>query len=504
MKKKILITILSAALIVSGCKDSFFDINDNPNKPTDPVVKPSYLLPMVIEQTAVRMGTQYSFAASWAGYYGRGSSFGPSLPLENYDITTNFEITHWASTSVSMNTWYDVLMDANFLEKKGRDSGEEFYVGTAKVMRAIGFMYLVDLYNNVPYSDALKGDASVAPQYDKGEDIYKDLLVQLDSARLIFKSANLSVSDEAKKADILFAGDIARWRKLANTQALKLLIHQSEFKKDPKEEIAKIVTDGAGFIEGGKSAKLSIAFSNDRYKLNPVYSTYVADETGATTDGFNRVSPYLLNRYKANNDIRYEYLFLPAVNPVNPNVPWVPGKALGASTIPNTYSTQESRVIGKGILEDGTQPLWLLTSVESLFLQAEAIQRGWITGDAKIAYENAVKESFSYLKVDNASTESSKLLSTSASWASASNKLELIINQKYLALPGINNFEAWVDYRRLGFPKDVPLTVNASAGTRKIPLRLAYPQSEYNYNNANVRAQGEIDTQKNGIFWDIN
>lgn len=504
MKNKLLITIVSVGLLVSGCKDSFFDINENPNKPTNPVVKPNYLLPMVIEQTAVRMGTQYSFAASWTGYYGRGSSFGQTLPLENYDITSNFEITHWASTSVSMNTWYDVLMDADFLEKKGRSTGEEFYVGTAKVMKAIGFMYLVDLYNNVPYSDALKGDGSVAPKYDKGEDIYKDLLVQLDSARMIFKSSNLAVSDDAKKADILFGGDLTKWRKLANTQSLKLLIHQSEFKKDPKEELAKITSDGSGFIESGKTAKLSIAFSNDRYKVNPVYSTYVADETGATTDGFNRVSPYLLNRYKSNNDIRYQYLFLPAVKPVDPKEPWAPGKALGGATVVGTVSTQESRVVGKGILADGTQPLWLFTSIESLFLQAEAVQRGWIVGDAKTSYENAVKESFSYLNVTNSTVESAKLLSSSASWASATNKLELIINQKYLALPSINNFEAWVDYRRLGYPKDVPLTQNVSAGNRKIPLRLSYPQSEYSYNSTNVRAQGNIDTQKSGIFWDIN
>lgn len=504
MKNKVLITILSAAFAVTGCKDSFFDINTNPNKPTESSVKPNYLLPMVIEQTAARMGTEYSFAASWAGYYGRGSSFGQTLPLENYNITPSFEITHWASTSVSMNTWYDVLMDANFMEKKGRAQKENFYVATAKIMKAIGFMYLVDLYNNVPYSDALKGDESIAPKYDKGADIYKDLLLQLDSARVLLKSPDMVVSDEAAKADVLFGGDLTNWRKLANTQSLKLLIHQSEFNKDPKEEIAKIVADGSGYIEAGKSAKLSIAFSNDRYKVNPVYSKYVADESGALTDGFNRPSPYLMNRYKSNNDIRYQYFFLKAIRPIDVNNPWAPGKALGGATVAGTSSAQESRVIGTGILEDGTQPLWLFTSVESLFLQAEAVQRGWITGDAKAAYENAVKESFTYLNVADAATEATKLLNKSGSWASASNKLELIINQKYLALPGINNFEAWVDYRRLGYPKDVPLSENQTVGNRKIPLRLMYPQSEYNFNSANVLAEGTIDPQKSKIFWDVD
>lgn len=504
MKNIVKILLLSASLAVVGCKDSFFDINENPNLPTSPVVKPSFLLPMVIKQTAERMGTEYSFAASWTGYWARGSSFGPSLPLENYAITPDFEMTHWANTSTSINTWYDVLNDADIMEKKGRASNDQFYVATAKVLKSIGFMYLVDLYNNVPYSDALKGDESVAPKYDKGEDIYKDLLIQLDSARMIFKTNNLALGDEAKKADILFGGDLTKWRKLANTQSLKLLIHQSEFNKTPSAEIAKITADGSGFIGAGNSANLSIAFSNNTNQVNPIYIAYVANQNGSLTDDFNRVSNYLLNRYINNNDIRYQYLFLKAEGPKDPAKPWV-GKDFGATNVLGETSSLESIVIGTGILKDGTQPLWLTTSVESLFLQAEAIQRGWISGDAKSAYENAVKESFNWLKVTNANTVSTAFLSSpTANWATASNKIELIINQKYLALPGINNFEAWVDYRRLGFPKDVPLSKNSSIGTRKIPLRLMYPQSEYSYNNANVKAQGDIDPQKNGIFWDVN
>lgn len=493
--------LFSAALAVTGCKDSFFDINTNPNNPTEPTVKASYLLPMVLKQTATRMGTQYSWAASWSGYWGRGSDYGQSIPLENYALTPAFQQAQWANSTTS---WFDVLTDADFMEKKGKESNELFYVAAAKVMKSIGFMYMVDMYNNVPYSEALKGDANVTPKYDKGEDIYKDLLVQLDSARIIFKQA-LTITDEIKNADVLFAGDLVKWRKLANTQALKLLIHESEVNKNPTAEIAKIITDGSGFIEANNSANLSIKFAMAQNQVNPVFSTYVQDEIGTYKDGFNRVSKYLLNRYMSNDDIRYKYLFRAAIAPQNPSQPWV-GKELGAPPAPKGItSAMESIVIGTGILQDGTGPLWLMTSVESLFLQAEAVQRGWISGDAKSAYEKAVRESFNWLKVTDASVVATTFLaSPSASWATASNKLELIINQKYLSLPGINNFEAYVDYRRLGYPKDVPLSINSSVGNRKIPLRLLYPQNEYSYNNNNVKAQGEIDPQKSKIFWDVD
>jgi len=495
------ITVLGAIMMTTSCKDSFFDINTNPNNPTDPLVKASYVLPMVLKQTATRMGTQYSFAASWTGYWSRGSDFGQSIPLENYAITPSFEQGQWANSTTS---WYDVIMDADVVEKKGGQAKEEFYVAVAKVMKAIGFMYLVDMYNNVPYSDALKGDASIAPSYDKGVDIYKDLLVQLDAARKIFKTSGLPVTDEMKNADVLFAGNLTKWRKLTNTLTLKLLIHESELNKTPTAEIAKITADGAGFLGTGETANVNLTFANNKNQVNPVYSTYVADESGILTDGFNRVSNYLLNKYKNNDDIRYQYLFLPANDPLDPDDPWA-GTDFGAASASGTTSANQSIVIGEGILSDGTKPLWLFTSVESLFLQAEAMQRGWVSGDPKVGYENAVKESFKWLGVENAASVSSTyLLSNFANWSKATNKIELIINQKYLALPGINNFEAWVDYRRLGFPKDVPLSKNQSAGNRKIPLRLLYPQNEYSYNNANVLAQGDINPQTSKIFWDIN
>ena len=500
MKHKIVLAILAVTLTLSSCSDSFFDINTNPNRPTKPAVLPQYLLPMVIKQTAYRMGTQYSWAGFWTGYYGRGADFGNSLPLENYQITTSFQLTQWANFANS-STWFDVLNDATLMASLGEESQEPFYVAVAKVMRSIGFMYLVDMYNNVPYSEALNVNSSMAPAYDKGPDVYKGLLTELEEARAIFKTIQ-EVSVSAAAADVLFQGDLVKWRKLANTQSLKLLIHQSEVVNNPSADLAKITADGSGFITAGNSATLSIPFSNNVDQVNPVYFEYVANQSGIATDGFTRVSNYLLNRYIDNNDIRYQYLFLPALNPFDPSKPWM-GADFGAPPNSDLQSSRQSVVVGTGILKDGAEPLWLFTSMESLFLQAEAIQRGWLEGDAKLAYETAVKESFKWLEIPAAETEANQVLAGYANWNVASNKLELIINQKYLSLPSINNFEAYVDYRRLGFPKDVPLSKIPNLNGNKVPLRLMYPQTEYNYNNTNVVAEGEIDPQKSRIFWDV-
>lgn len=510
MKKNIIVILSLTLFMAVSCKDSFFDINENPNLPTDESVTPQLLMPMVLNATAKKMAIDYDFAAFWSGYWARGSSFGPSHPLENYDINSSYQVSHWVNGNTNdVNpaiSWYDILMDTKTMENKGRESGELFYVGVAKVIKSIGYMYLVDMYNNVPYSQALDLQSYIAPAYDKGQDIYNDLLVQLDSARMIFADGNLEVSTVAGNADIMFGGDLTMWRKLVNTQALKLLVHQSEVLGGvPTAHLDHIATDGSGFIMAGESAEVQPGYGANEYQLNPVYGTYIADHNGSLIDDFNRASNWMLDRYRDNNDIRYQYVFHKAVAPVD-GIEYQ-GNDFGQENEQNVSSSSESRVAGPGIVSGPTDPLWLFTSVESLFLQAEATQRGWLTGvSAESAYRAAVRESFNWLGVPNAESVADTYMANEdiANWAANSNKIELIINQKHLALPNVNNFEAWVDYRRLGYPSDVPLSIDASVENRKIPLRLSYPQNEYNYNAANVEAEGTINPQTSRIFWDID
>lgn len=515
MKNKIILLFTLTLVTLAGCKESFFDINENPNNPTSDAVVPRLFLPMVLNATAKKMAIDYRTQAHWMGYWARGGSFGPSNPLESYDITTSFEQNNWVNGNTTVAapiiSWYDIIKDADDMEKKALETNEPFYAGAAKVVKSIGFMYLVDMYNNVPYSQALKIQEYIAPKYDKGQDIYNDLLSQLEQAAVIFRE-DIEVTPALRTADIMFHGDTEMWRKLVNTQKLKLLIHMSEvLGTTPAAELAKINTDGAGFLMSGETAEVNPGYSISSYQLNPFYNAYLMDENGNLIDDFNRASNFLLNKYIDNNDPRYMYVFSKAASPKNPD-PSNPktiyvGASFGAPNAAGVVSSNQSNVAGPGLAKSSTQPQWLFTSVESMFLQAEAIQRGWLPGVAETAYRSAVTESFIWLDVDDAENAADNYLNQSnaiVNWAANSNKLTLIITQKYLALPGINNFEAWVDYRRLGVPADVPLSLSGSRENRVIPLRFMYPQNEFSYNKANVNAEGTIDPQTSRIFWDVN
>ena len=197
---------------------------------------------------------------------------------------------------------------------------------------------------------------------------------------------------------------------------------------------------------------------------------------GAIASEIVRANNYILGILKPTTDPRLSKFFNPASAPSNANDPYI-GTTYGAP--PNdAYNGTRTSTIGPGLAASSSQSQWILTSVESLFLYAEAVARGWIAGDAKTSYENAVRESFIWLGVPNAVTAANTYMANNmaADWANAgatvAEKVRFIVYQKYLALTGINPLEAWSDYRRLNVPTNVPLSINPQRIGSGLPVRL--------------------------------
>lgn len=499
--KKIIIPIFTLFLLIaSGCKKEFFDINENPNSPTAESITPQLILPRSLHAVASRMATSYDYSAGWTGYWARSGTYGPSAEVESYNITTSFQTDEFSG-------WYDILADVDLMEKKGVASKQTFYVGAAKVLKSIGFMYLVDQYNNVPYKSAFNINENILPKYDKGQDIYNDLLLQLDAAAKIFAAVDKVADPSITTADVMFGGNLTKWRKLVNSQRLKLLLRQSQVfgATVPAAEIAKITADGSGFLGAGETASVNPGYSKLVNRQNPFWDTYKTSALDAIADDYNRANNYVLNKMKGTGDIRYQYFFSTADVPLSGNIYY--GYNYGEN-VPNSApkAVNSSNVAGPGLAKSATQAQWVFTSVESLFLQAEAIQRGWLAGVGKTAFRNAVIESFTWLGVTEANAALNYLdqspTNATVDYDTATDKAKFIVMQKYLSLVGVNNFEAYVDYRRLGVPTDLPLSMSSSRASNVIPVRLLYPQAEYNYNAANVGAEGTISAQTSTVFWD--
>lgn len=497
MKKatfKFIIFTSALAIGFGGCKREL-DINKNPNAVTESNITPALVLPNALQNVGSQTVLGYGWLSNWMGHWSPSGSFNPNTEESTYNITSSFQETKWPNI-------YNALFDLDVIEQKAAANGEGFYKAIAMIMKAHLFQNLVDLYGNVPYKQAFKSLEFPSPVYDKAEDIYADLHLKLDSAINMMDTAR--VGNAEKRVDIVFEGDQVLWKKLANTIKLRLLIRLSEVNPNPTAELAKITAKG-GVLKSGQTAGVNPGYLNDENKQSPFYATYGLTPSGNQANEFFRANNYIVTVLKGNTDPRLGYFFKPAASPLSASNPFV-GTVYGSD--PNTdFNGDRTSNIGKGLVKSFNQDQWVITSVESLFLEAEAIARGWLPGNAASAYDAAVTESFIWLGVPGADSAANAYMTnnSTANWANAGatadSKAKFVVAQKYIALTGINSLEAWNDYRRLGIPANVPLSVNPGRGSRTLPVRLIYPAAEYAVNSANVQAQGSINAQSK-IFWD--
>ena len=505
MKKYILILVTITSLF--GCKKGYLDINENPNQPGDGTITADLLLPRALHATAARQGAGYGTLANWSGQWSRGGDFGPNVQTETYQIVSTFSDGTW-------NALYDNAYDYQLLDDKAKASNQNFYSGIAKVGKVLCFYELVDLFNNVPYTQAFSLATNVSPKYDKGSDIYKDLFVKLDEALALINSAG--ADPNIATADIMFKGNKVRWRKFINTVRLKLVLRLANTTGiiTPSTELAKITADGC--LIAGETAAVNpgykVAFSGTNVsQQSPVWDNYKKLVNGNEATRSTRANAFTINIQSENPlDIRRNFFYEPTIVGGN-----YVGSVYGQPVIP-LNSDNQSGIAGPGLAKSPEQAQWLLTAHESLFLQAEAKLRypgtTTISGTDASLFAEAVTESFRWLGVPNANTAAATYLASNkttviagntidlTNYATSANKLQTLIYQKYFSLVGTANFEIYADLRRTGFPA-VPRSAATNVGTAYIPKRYPYPQLEFNTNATNVAAEGTINIQTSKIFW---
>jgi len=537
MKRKCKNIALSAIFVClvaqSGCKKDWLDVNYNPRELTNTNAKPYLLLAPVLDDAAF-IAPDFEYLSMWMGYWA-APSIPPALNFTNY--------TNVASSAIPSQ-------GIPFLEEKASSLGQDFYTGIAKVMRALVWSRAVDKVNDVPYFDAYKVEI-LRPKYDNGKLIYEDLMKQLTLASELIKNADITKNENIALADIMFHGDKLKWLQFINTLKLRLLVHQANLTDRAAyiaSEIEIIKNEGSGFLPSGVNGAVNPGYGVN-IKISPYYGLYSSHNTrgGARGDLFSGVNSvdfahaneYALNLLKADNDPRIDFIYssidLPLpIGAAEPFAQPAPVSFRGSrfglfiNTVSFPYQNRQyisavggSRNIdvvtpsSSGIIKGNNMDAWLITSVESAFLQAEAVYRGWLPGNQEEYYKAAVKESFRWLNVGGNSASpalsdavfdqwynnSSSTVNPKINWAAAPDKYKLIMYQKYMGLNGIDAIETWTDYRRNGRFPDVPISVDETRISNTLPIRLVYTQDEIITNAENIKALGEINMFTGKIWW---
>jgi hypothetical protein len=492
-KIKILkIFILSAAVIfITSCSNKDFDINSpNPNQPSS--VPPNYVLSAALASSASRvLGGDATFADFWMGYW---APYGEQSPtVLSYNLTSDTYASNWDNTYITLENY-------KFIEDQSASASMAYFRAIAKIMKDFHFQRLVDMYNNIPYSDALEA-TNAFPKYDSAVTIYRDLVVQLDSAIHIIKNADGLTAENPGSNDVMFHGDMDKWIKFANTLKLKILMRQTEIDGGPayiQSHLTGLSADD--FIGIGEDVAVNPGYSNSsRAQQSPLWQNVGYNTDGSPNGGYlyTRANSYAVDFYLATNDtFRIKQFYALNSDGV------YRGRAFGSSDVGQGGNTISG--FGSGILQAPSMDAYILPAFESLFIQAEAAQRGYITGDPVALFKEGVTESFRILGVpdyENAALELYSQPSDKVNIDLASNRINTIILQKWAALNAYDPLESYCDWRRLGIPADLPVSVYPGTTATHIPYRLLYPTTEFHYNAANVSAEGNINQFTSKIFW---
>ncbi len=463
--------IITALVFGSSCKKFDGSLNVDPNRPTK------------------ASGTQLIASAERSLPDISSSPFGVHYP-QHLSNTTFPDNSRYTTISFNFSGWYTgPLMDLQtVINSTSLDANEgpiANQVAVAKILKAYIFWFLTDRWGDIPYSEALKSTANFTPKYDKQQDIYNSLFTLLDEANAAIVTGNI-------KNDIMFNGDITRWKKLGNTIHLLMALQLS------KVDAVK------GALEFNKAVTNGLMTSNTDNFAYP----HLAD---AANENFwytqmNRmgrlwyaVSKPMVDTLLSVNDPRLPIFANKATSGANSGN--YAGLPYGQTT---TVTPGNFSLLGDKLRLQNA-PVYLVTYAQTLFAMAEAAKRGWIAGGdvtAKTNYDLAITNSV--LQWTGSNTGVSALLAQPSVAYDPVNAIKQIAVQRWIHL-FLNGYEAWAEWRRTGFPI---LTAAPGANGNLIPRREGYPLIERSNNTTNYNAAvaafpyGGADDLNARVWWD--
>lgn len=453
-------------LFTLSCTENFEDINENPNAPQE--VSPEFLLTNVIlEQIDEHT---YNQGLRLNNYL---TQFNADVEFERID---RYEL---GSNSGYWNMIFGLLADLESM--KELPGYNDAYDGVAEIYRVYLFSQLTDLWGDVPYSEAIQfNELNFTPIYDKQEEIYTNpntgLLARLEAAAFQLENTNESI-----RGDIMYNNNLNRWIRFANSLQLRFRLRISNKFTDftKLQELA----DGGQLLQSNADNAV-VPYLNAAPNQFPLFNAATGIYQGL------KMSETFENQLKQWEDPRLDVFFKPTPKSVLEGNMEFRGLQNGLST--QTISENDIDLNDLSLLSDrfraipsGVDAQIMLYS-EVQFALAEAVERGFITGDANTYYQNGIAAHFNYYGAsvpDDYFERETVVLNDSAE-----ENLEKILTQKWLSLFMIGH-EAWFNIRRTGIPDLEPGPDNFNED--RYPVRYLYPESEQAVNKENYDAAVE-------------
>lgn len=466
-------------LAIGGCQKTD---NINPNVPA--TVNPGVVLPQILYNVSNILTL---------------SAFEINNELMQYTCMNNTftEVQRFKlQPSNSNQLWnlYNRLRDLNDIDRMVENgTGHPNYRAMSGILRVFVLSVITDAFGDVPYTEA--GAASArnifTPRYDTQETIYAGLIAELQQyTQDIDVNGTLDFG-----GDLVYQGDMLKWKKFGNSLLLRLLMRTSE--QQPQQAsalIAQLLADPAQYpVMESNADNFIYRYQGSFPDVFPLAPNFVRDFDFK----YKSVSAFVVDSLTKFGDTRLHQFARPTNASADSDNPVYVG-------LPNALPVTESAnynggynhqsYLGTRFQSDREPAIWM-TAPEVFFLKAEAAIRNFYPGDAQQAYHDGIQHSFEYW---GAPFSADYLTHPSVAYDGGLPKVYL---QKYFSL-FFTGIEAWSDYRRTGYPHLVPGPTNVNDG--KIPSRLPYPLSEQslnqnNYHEASQRIGG--DDMNSRMWW---
>ena len=510
---------------VSACNpDKLVNVNEDPNNPTSAP-------PHAVFTYATRIAMQRWFGSNPTNMRGPVLTAQHLAQVQYPDEDQYSRLDGTVTNNSFIFTYAQELKNFQAVIDAGKPDQQPMLWAPAQIMRSLIFGYVTDVWGDVPYSEALKGDAAVEstllPAYDTQKAIYDGLFKDLSEAVTAMTTAAppSSVFRPLGAEDPIYGGNKLRWQRFANSLRARHAMRLANV--DPttaKAQIAAAIAAPGGLIQSNAD-NAQMKWPGDGVYDNP----WAANNRGRDD---HRLSDRLLNEMVPVGDPRVAVYAQPTLCFLNPAGKGCPANPAQYAGMPNaltaaqaaTYSLSSSRpgrvfystnrfckvsfsiaagaYVGCTGLSGASFPSFVLTYAEVSFILAEAAERGWIAGSAAAYYEQGIRASMEQWGVTSAAAINAFLAQPAITYQAGTAGLRQIALQKWIAL-FTEGVEAWAEWRRTCVPATVKPGPAAIINT--VPRRYEYSTREHSVNESNVEAavsrQG-ADNFTSRMYWD--
>lgn len=494
-----IVLLVALAGLITSCEE-WLDINDDPNFPTEAGV--IELLP------SAQVGVVFALS----NHLNRiGADAVQHYVVQRYD--------GWAvdgsdvSNAWRFSLYAGGLQDLEDIIVRAGESEDWHWVGVAKLLKAYSFSMMVDVWDDIPYSEALNQEEYPYPNFDDAAGIYDDLFLLIDEGL-----ADLDRENEISMAgvDLIYGGNVAAWKRMGNTLKLKMynqirLVDETRAQQGIEALVAaEAAAPGTVLItSAGQDFDFSFNDASSPENRHPIF------QMDYVVKGEAYISNYFHDMMLNNADPRLDYYFYyqsGAFEGRNYGDPAPIGNDGDERTAPGVYPVggkfNDGSVEGvDGTSAPGDGEFRMITNFMRLYIEAEAglVMNAAVSDVPDSLFKAAMLASFQEVNLlpgiaaipqDSIDSYVARKLADYVAAPTTAEKLEILMEEKYVAMFG-NGVEAYNDYRRTGFPA-IPPPIE----TNELELlRFPYSDDELTSNPSAPDAQPENNEP---VFWDNN